>query len=123
MNTIKTLIYNRIRMHTIGYEQPDGSVDYVLLYDDTFENIITSVIYQNKPIHHLSGETLNKADNKQDYFSVVLKDEEDTRFRFLKQKDGVWTIRDFYGKIYHDITVSTVMTGGKRRQTRRMRRA
>lgn len=110
-------------MHTIGYEQPNGSVDYILLYDDTFENIITSVIYQNKPIHQLSGETLNKTDNNQDYFSVVLKDKEDTRFRFLKQKDGMWIIRDYYGKTYHDITVSTVMTGGKRRQTRRMRRA
>jgi hypothetical protein len=110
-------------MHTIGYEQHDGSVNYVLLYDDSLENIITNVIYQNKSIHHLSGETLNKAANKQDYFSVVLKDEEDTRFRFLKQKDDIWIIRDYYGKTYHDITLSSVMTGGKRRQTRRMRRA
>ena len=109
-------------MHTIGYEQPDGSVDYVLLYDDTLENIITGVIYQNKPINRLSDETLNKAASSQEYFSVVLKDEEDTRFRFLKQKNDVWTIRDYYGKTYHDITLSTVMTGGKRRQTRRMRR-
>lgn len=110
-------------MHTIGYEQHDGSVDYVLLHDDTFENIITGVIYQNKPIHRLSDEPLNKAASRQEYFSVVLKDEEDTRFRFLKQKDDVWTIRDYYGKTYHDITLSTVMTGGKRRQTRRIRRA
>ena len=111
-------------MYTVGYEQADGSIDYVLLYDDNFENIITTVIYENKHIQpRMDGEVLKTSQSKQEYFGKTAKDEDDSRFRFLKQNNGVWMVRDYYGNPYHDMTFSTVMSGGgKRRQTRRMSR-
>ena len=108
-------------MYTVGYEQSNGYVDYVLLYDDNLENIMTTVIYENKDIRpRMDGETSKTTKTKQEYFSKEVKDDEDTRFRFLKQNNGVWIVRDYYGKPYHDITFSNVVMGGKRRQTRRV---
>jgi len=109
-------------MLTVGYEKSDGSVEYVETYDDTLQNLINQIIYQNIDINSFKGEEHKHVANKQEYFSEYLSGEEDTRFRFLKQKDGVWKIRDYYGTTHHDITFSSVKTGGKHRRTRRQTR-
>ena len=108
-------------MHAIGYEADGGNVAYVVLDDDTLENIITDVVYKNKDLTTGNRES-KTAESKQHYFDKETKDEEYTRFRFLKQKDGVWVIRDYYGGTYHDMTITNVMEGGKRRKTRKTRK-
>ena len=107
-------------MHAIGYETDGGNVDYVVLDDDSLENIIMDYVYNKKDFMTGNGES--KTVSKQHYFDKETKDEEDTRFRFLKQKDGVWVIRDYYGGTYHDMTITNVMEGGKRRKMRKTRK-
>ena len=109
-------------MHAIGYEEADGTVAYVVLSDDTLENIIMDVVYNNKDSRKTGNGESKTAESKQHYFDKETKDEEDTRFRFLKQKDGVWVIRDYYGGTYHDMTITNVMEGGKRRKMRKTRK-
>jgi len=109
-------------MLTVGYEHADGSVEYVEIYDDTLANLINEIIYQNIDINSFKDEEHKHVASKQEYFSEYLSNEQDTRFRFLKQKDGIWKIRDYYGTNHHDIIFSSVKTGGKRRQTRRKHR-
>jgi hypothetical protein len=106
-------------MAAIGYEADDGKVAYVV-EDDTLENIITYVVYKNKNLTTGNGET-KTAESKQKYFNQETRDEDDTRFRFLKQKDGVWVIRDYFGRPCHDMTITNVMEGGKRKKTRKNR--
>ena len=108
-------------MHAIGYEADDGNVSYVVLYEDSLENIIMDYVYNKKDFMTGNGES-KTAKSKQHYFAKETKDEEGTRFRFLKQKDGVWVIRDYYGGTYHDMTITNVMEGGKRRKTRKTRK-
>ena len=108
-------------MHAIGYEADGGKVSYVVLDEDTLENIITSVVYKNKDLTTGNGES-KTAESKEEYFDKETKDEEDTRFRFLKQKDGVWVIRDYFGRPCHDMTITNVMEGGKRRKMRKTRK-
>ena len=108
-------------MLAIGHEKADGTVAYMVLYDDSLENIIMDYVYDKKDFMTGNGES-KTAESKQHYFDKETKDEEDTRFRFLKQKDGVWVIRDYYGGTYHDMTITNVMEGGKRRKTRKTRK-
>jgi hypothetical protein len=77
-------------MLAIGYEQPDRSVNYILADDDSFVNILDSVVYQDEVP---SGE-LKQCFNKDKFFSGRMFREEDTRFRFLRLLDGNWVIKD-----------------------------
>jgi len=77
-------------MLAIGYEQPDRSVNYVYADDDTFVNILDSVVYQDEVP---SGE-LRSCFNKDTFFADSMFIEEDTRFRFLRLLDGNWVIKD-----------------------------
>ena len=109
-------------MHAIGYEEANGTVAYKVLDDDSLENIIMGVVYNNEDPRNTGNGESKTAESKQHYFDKETKDDEDTRFRFLKQKDGVWVIRDYYGGTYHDMTITNVMEGGKRRKTRKTRK-
>ena len=108
-------------MLAIGYEKADGTVAYVVLDDDSLENIIMDYVYKKNDFMTGNGES-KTAVSKQEYFDKETKDEDDTRFRFLKQKDGVWVIRDYYVRPYHDMTITNVMEGGKRRKMRKTRK-
>jgi hypothetical protein len=80
-------------MLAIGYEQPDRSVNYVYADDDTFVNVLDSVVYQDEVP---SGE-LRSCFNKDTFFSDRMFIEEDTRFRFLRLLDGNWVVEDSCG--------------------------
>jgi len=77
-------------MLAIGYEQPDRSVNYILADDDTFANVLDSVVYQDEVP---SGE-LKHCFNKDKFFSGRMFREEDARFRFLRLLDESWVIKD-----------------------------
>jgi hypothetical protein len=78
------------KMLAIGYQQPDYSIKYVYADDDTFVNILDSVVYQDEVP---SGE-LKTCFNKDKFFSGRMFREEDTRFRFLRLLGGSWVIKD-----------------------------
>jgi hypothetical protein len=115
-------------MLTIGYEQPDGSVKYLYTSDEMLENVITTVVYSDKPLptKPYNREELKETQTVKDYLSSELSDEEDTRFRLLRRLDKTWLIRDSYGSIEHDIVITktNAANGGKKKvkKTRRNRR-
>ena len=103
-------------MITVGYEQPDGTVAYIEINDNTLENVIPEYVHRDT---QEEGDT--KVASTAAYFSSSLSDEEDTRFRFLRTKDGVWMIREYYGGKQYLMTFAKV-GGSKRRSTRRHRK-
>jgi DNA-directed RNA polymerase delta subunit len=115
-------------MLTIGYEQLDGSVKYLYTSDDTLQNLLTEVVYNDSPLPSkvYNRDELKQSSNLTTYFSQDLSDEEDTRFRFLRLKDNTWLIRDFYGNNHHDIiikkTQSLNIKGGSRKTRRQVRK-
>ena len=80
-------------MLAIGYQQPDYSVNYIYANDDSFVNILDSVVYQDEVP---SGE-LRSCFNKDKFFADCMFIEEDTRFRFLRLLDGNWVVEDSCG--------------------------
>jgi len=87
-------------MFAIGYEQPNGSIDYILADDDTLENVLESVVYRDE----VPGGELKYCFCKDKFFSGRVSREEDTRFRFLRLLDGSWIIKDALS--YKTISIS-----------------
>ena len=77
-------------MLAIGYQQPDYSINYICADDDSFENILESVVYNDEVP---SGE-LKCCFNKDKFFGGRIFKNEDTRFRFLRLLDGSWVIKN-----------------------------
>ena len=105
-------------MLSIGYEQKDGSVKYLYTNDDSFENVLSLVVYSDIPLPDkpYGGDELKETHTIHEYFAEKLSEEEDTRFRFLRRKDETWLIRDFYayGTVEHDIIIRKAIKGGSK---------
>ena len=87
-------------MLAIGYQQPNGSIDYILADDDIIENVLDSVVYRDE----VPGGELKYCFSKDKFFSRRMFTNEDTRFRFLRLLNGNWIINDALS--HKTITVS-----------------
>ena len=77
-------------MLAIGYQQPDYSINYIYADDDSFINILDTVVYNDEVP---SGE-LKCCFNKDKFFAGRMFKNEDTRFRFLRLLNGIWVVKD-----------------------------
>jgi hypothetical protein len=82
----------------IGILQPDGTVKYnISQHEESLSNII-DILYNRDGKSGYNIHERKTAQSIEEYFSETYHNaqEEDTRFRCLKQADGIWIIRDFY---------------------------
>lgn len=82
----------------IGFLQGDGTVKYnISHYEESLSNII-DILYEKDGKSGYNIHETKTASSLEEYFSETYQNtqEEDTRYRCIKQGDGTWIIRDFY---------------------------
>ena len=80
----------------IGVLQPDKTVAYSVSYYEQSLSDIIDILYEKDGV--FESDISKVASSLEEYFSEAYTNaqEEDTRYRCLKQADGTWIIRDFY---------------------------
>ena len=107
---------------SIGFVQKDGKVKYnISNYEKQLSDIIDILYEKDGESGYIIDET-KIAKSKAEYFSESYQNsqEEDTRWRALKDSDGIWAIRDYYmGHSQRLIVLGKANQNAGKRRTRK----
>jgi hypothetical protein len=106
----------------IGFVQKDGKVKYnISNYEEQLSNII-DILYEKDGESGYTIDETKIAKSMAEYFSESYQEsqEEDTRWRALKDAEGKWIIRDYYmGHKNRLIVLGKVNQNAGKRRTRK----